>query len=127
MKENEISIVINRSVSEVFEFTTNPKNTPKWIENITREETNEFPIGLGTKYRNVNRQGKWTEYAMVAFNKGKMFEMKQKDSLYHVRYTFEPISNAKTKLTYYEWVEDGELEDLFTLDILKKLKEAMEA
>lgn len=27
MKENKISVVINRSIEEVFEFTTNPKNT----------------------------------------------------------------------------------------------------
>jgi uncharacterized protein YndB with AHSA1/START domain len=31
MRENKILIVIDKPVKEVFEFTTNPKNTPLWI------------------------------------------------------------------------------------------------
>lgn len=56
----------------------------------------------------------------------KVFELKQKDSDYHVRYTYEKISENETKLTYFEWVENGELSSQFTLATLEKLKRVME-
>jgi hypothetical protein len=34
MKEKIISIIINSSIEEVFEFTTNTKNTHLWIDFI---------------------------------------------------------------------------------------------
>jgi hypothetical protein len=47
MKENKVVVKINRSASDVFSFTINPSNTPKWIEDIDREETNEWPVKIG--------------------------------------------------------------------------------
>jgi hypothetical protein len=126
MKENEISIEINRPVGEVFEFTTNPKNTHLWIDGILEVRTNEFPIQLGTEYRDINKEGDWTEYRVVQFKPNKIFEIKQKNGLYHVLYRYEPISSSKTKLTYSEWVDDGDLEKPFSLLVLKKLKRAIE-
>ncbi len=126
MKENEISIEINRPVAEVFEFTVNPKNAHLWIDDIVETKTDEFPVQLGTEYKDVNRAGDWTEYKVVQFKQNKMFELKQKNGLYHVLYRYEPISNNKTKLTYLEWVDDGNLENPFTLSVLKKLKKSIE-
>jgi len=34
MKENKITIIINKPIREVFEFTTYPKNTHLWIPSI---------------------------------------------------------------------------------------------
>jgi hypothetical protein len=34
MKENKISIVINKSVQEVFTFTIDPNNTPQVLERL---------------------------------------------------------------------------------------------
>lgn len=62
MKENKIAIVINRPVTEVFDFTINPQNTPKWIQHIEKEETNEYPPHKGTIYRNHGASGIWDEY-----------------------------------------------------------------
>lgn len=126
MKQNRLSIEINCPASKIFKFTLNPANTHLWIDNIVREETNESPAKIGTEYKNLNRQGKWTTYEIVRFKPNRMFEMKQENSSYHVRYTFEPVSGNKTKLTYFEWVEKGELEEPFPPIILERLKEIVE-
>jgi len=48
MKENKISIIINKPIEEVFEFTTNPKNTHLWITSIVEEVSDEYPPKIGT-------------------------------------------------------------------------------
>jgi len=126
MEENKIVIEINCPASKIFKFTLDPANTHLWIDSIVQEETNESPIRIGTEYRNLNKQGKWVVYEIVRFEPNRMFEMKQKNSSYHVRYTFERISDNKTKLTYFEWVDEGELEEPFSPAILEKLKEIIE-
>ena len=126
MKQNEISIIINSPVERVFDFTTNPENTPRWIEGIEKEEVNQEPIELGTIYRNVDKSGVWTEYEVVKFDRNKIFELKQKNNTYHVRYTYDFISEKSTKLTYFEWVDDGELSNPFDLTVLEKLKVVLE-
>ena len=126
MKDLKLAIKIDKPVSRVFEFTTNPKNTPLWVDSIVKEETNEWPIKVGTIYRNQNKQGRWNEYEVIKFEKDKMFIFSQKNSSYHVKYTFAPINNNSCELEYYEWVDNGELEDPFTIDILEKLKIILE-
>ena len=126
MKENKIVVEVNRPVSKVFEFTINPRNTHLWINSLVQEETNEYPIRVGTEYKNLNKQGKWTEYKVVQFEENKVFHMKQKNSSYNVRYIYEPISDNRTKLTYFEWVGEGELEQPFSLTFLEKLKRLIE-
>ena len=126
MKENKISIEIDKPIQEVFEFTTNPKNTPLWIDSIVSEQSDQWPIKIDTKYKNVGREGTWTEYLVVQIIVNKLFELKQVNGSYHVRYTYEKISDKRTKLTYFEWVDNGELESPFSIDVLEKLKKVME-
>ncbi|MEK7622634.1 MAG: SRPBCC family protein [Patescibacteria group bacterium] len=126
MKEKKLTIKINRSTVAVFEFCLNPKNTPLWADSIVKEEANEQPTKLGTIYRNVNRNGQWSEYAVVAYDKDKMFELKLNDNNYHVRYTLIPVGENECKLEYYEWVETDDLAVPFTKDILNKLKTVIE-
>ncbi len=47
-------------------------------------------------------------------------------SNYYVEYTYRELSYDKTELEYFEYVEKWNLENPFTLDILKKLKEVIE-
>jgi len=126
MKQNKLFIKIAKPMNEVFEFTINPKNTPRWIENIEVEESSDWPIKIGTIYRNKNSKGEWLEYQVMALKHNKLFELVSKDKNYHVRYTYKPIDNQTTELEYFEWVDNGELEAPFTQDILGKLKEEAE-
>ena len=126
IRDKRLKIVIDKPVSVVFEFTTNPANTPKWIDGIEIEETNETPPKLGTIYRNKSKGGSWNEYEMTAFVKDKMFELSRINGNYHVRYTFTPTIKGTCEFEYYERVDVGELDDTFSQDVLEKLKTIIE-
>ena len=126
MKENKILIEIDKPVKEVFEFTINPKNTPLWISNIQEEISTEYPPVVGTIYKNRGDVGEWDFYKVIEFKKNQLFTMKISDGNYHVRYTYKKLSDVKTEMEYFEWVEKGELENPFTQDVLNKLKEVIE-
>jgi hypothetical protein len=127
MKEVTLTIEVNQPVGELFAFAVNPANTPKWIDSIAIEETNEWPIQLGTIYRNRGDAGEWTEYLVTALKDNKLFELKEKDGGYRVRYTFTPLSPMSSRLEYSEMVEGGEIEHPFTQEVLDKLKQIMES
>lgn len=110
----------------IFAFVLDPKNTPKWIDSITDEETNEWPVREGTVYRNKNQDGAWNEYVITSFERDKSFTMKMKDGNYHVQYTLTPISETESSLEYLEWVIRGALVDPFTDDMLLTLKTVLE-
>jgi hypothetical protein len=127
MKNCKLTIRINRSASDVFQFTLDPKNTPLWIDSIIHEETNETPTKVGTIYRNMNKEGAWSEYLVTEYEKDKVFEFVAADKNYHVKYTLTPLDTVSCELEYFEWVEQGELEAPFTIQILEKLKDLLEA
>lgn len=125
MQNNRLKVEINKPISEVFEFTLNPKNTPKWIDFIEVEETNEWPVKLGTIYRNSGKNSNWSEYELTDFKQNETFTLTKKNNPYRVKYTFKPLDNNKTELEYYEWVEEGDMEP-FKQGALNKLKAIME-
>ncbi len=125
MKENKLVIEIDRGVKDVFDFAINPASTSRWIDSIVREEA-EFPIGKGTKYKNVNRKGEWMGYVVSVFEPNKQFQMDSLVSDYKVRYTFNSILPNKTELEYFEWSESG-LNDPFEQKTLEKLKKILES
>lgn len=125
MKSKRLTIQIRKSVKAVVSFVLNPKNTPLWIDSISKEETNELPVKVGTIYRNLNKDGIWNEYTLTDLNENR-FTMVQKDGNYHVQYTFSQKDKGFTKFEYYEWVNKGDLFKPFTIDILQKLKKVVE-
>lgn len=127
MKDNKLIVKINKPIHEVFTFTLNPENTPLWIDSIVQEETNEWPTKIGTIYKNKNHKGKWSEYTITEYEEDKFFIFTSSNKNYSVKYTFRPISNDITEVEYYEWVNQRDLEDPFSIEILNKLKSALES
>ena len=129
MKDNRLTIQINKPAKEVFAFTTTPPNTKYWISFIMDEKTNEWPPRVGTIYSTQNDKGEWFDIIISAIKENEMVEWVSSDKNYHVRYSFKPLDNNSTQLDYYEWVDKGEIEEsieLFRQDILEKLKQVLE-
>jgi len=126
VKQLKLIIQIDKSAREVFEFCLNPQNTPKWIDGILEEKTNEWPVKLGSVYRNTGDGEKWNEYTLTKFEEHKMFVMTAKDGNYNVKYTITPLGDNSCELEYFEWMEKGELESPFTIEPLQKLKQIVE-
>jgi hypothetical protein len=125
--ENKLTIKIERSVKEVWDFLLDPKNTPKWISAIAYEEMSGWPPKVGTIYRNKTKvNGIWSKYIVTELKEKEMFVFMQDDKNYHVRYTFKPSGENSTELEYFEWVEKGTLLYPFTQGILNKLKRILE-
>lgn len=126
-RTNRIHITIQKSAKEIIEFLLNPQNTPKWIDTISHEETNEWPVKEGSVYRNKTTDGTWHEYILTSLEPNhKGFILKAKDGNYHVRYTITPVSESACDLEYFEWVIRGHLPEPFFESILKKLKMVLE-
>lgn len=126
MREKKLRVEINRPLNDVFSFVLNPNNTPLWIDSVVKEETNEWPVKVGTTYRNCGVDGVWNDYTLAEITPNNTFVLRKNDNNYSVRYTLKAQSNGFTELEYYEWVEVGELADPFTQEILEKLKLVME-
>jgi hypothetical protein len=127
MKDLKLSIDIDKPAKEIFEFTLNPKNTPKWIDFIMIEETNEWPPKLGTVYRNRGELSTaWSELEVTEYMQDKVFTMSRKDGSFRVRYVLTALTPGSTRLDYYEWTDKGELSQPFTMEPLMKLKRIME-
>lgn len=126
MKENRMKIVLEVPIAFAFKFSLNPENTPKWIDSITKEVSNENPPKIGTIYKNWDREGVATEYEITEFNINNFFTLSEKSGDYHVQYVFKSISNNQTEFEYYEWVDRGELSQPFkrsNLEIFKLIVE----
>lgn len=126
MQKNELVVEIDRAPSVVFAFTIDPNNTPHWIETIVSEKTSEWPIRVGTIYENISTDGGVSRYTVVAFDENRLFELVSLHGGYHVRYTYASMENGKTRMTYLEWMETGELQKPFSMDCMRRLKSVIE-
>lgn len=126
MKENRLTIKIDKPVHEVFAYTITPPNTKFWVDSIIDEKTSEWPVRVGTVYKEQTKSGDWSNYIVTDFSEGRIFELKSEDNSYHVRYIYKPATDNVCELEYYEWVDEGDLKYPFTLDILSKLKRMLE-
>jgi uncharacterized protein YndB with AHSA1/START domain len=126
MLKNKITIIIDKSIEEVFEFTTNPKNTHLWIPSIEKEIADEYPPKINTQYKNRGKDSDWNFYKVVEFKENEVFTLTDLDENYSVRYSYRKLETNRTEMQYFEWMKEGQLNNPFTKDILLKLKSVME-
>jgi hypothetical protein len=127
MKNNELTININKPINIVFNFTITPPNSTLWIPNVIKEKTNEWPISVGTIYSLINNKNEQSDVIVVRLKNNELVEWISRDQNYHCRYTFKSIDKNITKLEYYEWMDNGNLNEPFILETLKKLKSVLES
>jgi hypothetical protein len=127
MKDNKLSININRSAAEVFDFTVTPPNSTLWIPSIIAEETTELPIRLGTVYTLTEDSGDQFNVTVSSLEQDKIVEWVSTDNNYHCRYTYTLLDDNTTQLDYYEWVDTGEVESPMQPDALRLLKQTLES
>jgi uncharacterized protein YndB with AHSA1/START domain len=126
MKEVKLNILIDKPIKEVWDYTLDSKNTPKWFASIKEEIPSELPVRLGTRLKNRgDDKTKWNEYEITEFIENKTFTLSALGSSYHVKYTFTPMG-AVTAFEYCEWVDEGTLDDPTTIKTLELLKEGVE-
>ena len=52
----ELSVVVDRPIEEVFAFATEPENEPLWQStSLETEQTSGGPVGVGTTFRNTSK------------------------------------------------------------------------
>lgn len=112
---------VNRQAEEVFDFVVNPANTPRWIDSVAFEEVDEWPVRVGTKYRSRDHAGEWAELGVVAFERGRMFELAGVGGQV-VTYTFRAMPEGGCELEYVEREDDG----AFSQETLVRLKQVVE-
>lgn len=127
MNKKTLTIVISKPIVEVFEASINPANTPLWIDTMAEEQTGEWPVKLGTKYKNRGHTGDWTKYTVTKFKLNELFELTQDAGDYRVEYIYTSKGSNATELQYTEWVTVGELENPLSMDALNKLKLLIES
>lgn len=126
MRENKITVVIDKPIEKVFEFTTNPQNTRLWIPSISEEVADEYPPKINTRYRNHGESDNWDKYKVVDIKMNEVFILSDLDENYFVKYAYRKLDDNKTEMEYFEWVANGELSKPFTKSILGNLKKIME-
>lgn len=122
MRENKITVVIDKPIDKVFEFTTNPQNTHLWIPSISVEVSDKYPPKINTRYKNRGESDNWDEYKVVDIKKNEVFILSDLDENYFVKYTYRKLDDNKTEMEYFEWMTSGELSKPFTESILGNLK-----
>ena len=126
MKENRLNIFINKPVKEVFDYSLESNNVPKWILSIKEEIPLERPVVKGTKLKNIGvNSNQWNEYEVIDFEQNKTFTLRRLNGDYFVRYTCTEKDNG-TDFEYFEWAENGELDGLMEMSALELLKRNIE-
>ena len=122
MKENKLTIFINKPVEKVFEYSLESNNVPKWITSIKEEIPSERPVKVGTKLKNIGvNSDNWNFYEVIDFEQNKTFTLKRLNGDYFVKYTCNE-KDGGTEFEYFEWAEN-ELDGLMEMSALELLKE----
>ncbi len=119
---HEIRITIAKPQDEVFEYTLEPNNTPKWCSAIEHESVDTKQIGVGTKYTN-----NFGELEVTDYEKNVYFELSETDTEYQCSYSFRKVDENTTEIIYFEQMLDGStLVSPMKEKSFKKLQEILE-
>ena len=126
MKENKLTIYIDKPTSEVFNYSLESNNVPKWITSIEIEVPSERPVKVGTILKNKGINSDiWNEYEVIELLSPYTFTLKKLNDDYFVKYTC--IENGSgTNFEYLEWAENKNLDDILEMDALELLKKEIE-
>ena len=126
MKENRLTIYIDKPIEEVFIYSLESDNVPKWINSIEKEIPLERPVKLGTKLKNKGfNSSEWNEYEVIEFLPPKSFTLRKLNDDYFVKYTCTK-KRTGTSFEYYEWAENKNLDDIMEMGALELLKKLIE-
>ena len=106
----EHSIIINRTVDEVWKFLSNFENFPKWDRGVHEvRQTSKGPIGVGSTLQSVRLFLGWPgigEFTISEYEPNRVLGLQGRagSSAGNVRYTFEPVAGG-TRMA-----ETGEVE-----------------
>lgn len=126
MKNNTLTIRIERPVHDVFSFVTTPPNSSRWIPSVVAEEINEWPVRIGTIYILRNEKNEVSNVAVTAIKNDEFIEWVSEDRNYHCRYIFKASEENSTIFEYSEWMDEGDLKEPFTSEVLQRLKTIVE-
>jgi hypothetical protein len=131
MKTNCIEIEVACTVPELFEFTTTPVNTSKWIPSVEREWVEEDIIQVGTIYHQIvisHPFDRGVRYKVVEMERNHLFALQRVGSDYVCRYTYVSSVDGKgARLVYTEWMLSGDdLEDPMDAQPFQTLKWILE-
>jgi len=106
MIKAKTSVIINRSVEDVFAFVSNPENSPKWGSGILEVEiTSTGVAGVGATARTRRRfPGKQVEFhwEVTAYEPNRLLVVNSTSGplSMQARYDFDPIPEDKTRLRF---------------------------
>ena len=126
MKENRLTIYIDKPVKDVFMYSLESDNVPKWIKSIEKEIPSERPVKIGTRLKNKGfNSNEWNEYEVIDFLPPKTFTLRKLNDDYYVKYTCTE-NGSGTDFEYYEWANNKNLDDIMEMNALELLKELIE-
>jgi len=93
---------------------------------VVIEQTNEWPVKIGSVYRSKNTTGTWSKLIVTALEENKIFFLARDDNNFQVKYTFAKIDPDLTELEY-EVNSKEKIETPFIVEILDNLKKVLES
>jgi uncharacterized protein YndB with AHSA1/START domain len=111
MARTEASVVINRTIDEVFAYLTDVRNWSQWAGFPEAEQTSEGSVGVGATFRGVSqflgRRAEWTS-EVTKYEPNKRMEQKITWGGMSIEQslTFEPVEGG-TRLTMVGEAETG--------------------
>lgn len=82
---------------------------------------------MNTQYKNRGKNTEWDVYKVSEFKQNKLFALSDLEKNYNVRYSYKKLDANKTEMTYFEWMNEGELSNPYTESVLLNLKSIMES